>query len=145
MAMMQMIPNISIERAKTVIKDSKYRNIKRVYDMMNDKSIPPNDRMLSMQQAFSQNTQRKEKKLSIQVYRLMTITDPDASIHPTDTTAATTADNDLENANNNNNNSNNHHQENKRKKTTNKGNTSNNTTTITSTSCSSTNNNTAGT
>lgn len=86
MAMLQMIPHMSKDRALAAASNPQFSSLKRVYDAMNDQTKTKKERKLLMESAFGGkrdrdgNVRGKNPKLSKLVYRLMTEHDPEKSI-----------------------------------------------------------------
>lgn len=84
--MMQMLPHVSKDRALSLISEPGCSSLKQIYERMNDRNVPQEERMLSLQTSFGGkrdkdgNVVSKQSKLSKQVFRLMTVTNPDISV-----------------------------------------------------------------
>jgi hypothetical protein len=77
-AMLQMIPHLSKEKAIALTSNSEFSCPKRVFEAMNDSSQPKSKRMLLCQSSFGKMKNglvRKEAKLSKQIYIMMTATE----------------------------------------------------------------------
>lgn len=82
-AMLQMLPLLSKEKSSAFVNNPKYSCPKKVFDAMNDHSVPAKDRMSSLYEAFGKSkngTVRQEKQLSRYIYGLMTIDEPDQTL-----------------------------------------------------------------
>lgn len=86
MAMLQMLPHMSKERAIAVTSLPQFSCAKRVYELMNDSNVAKKDRKNLMQSSFGGKRDRdgnviaKNPKLSKQIYKLVTEHNPNKNI-----------------------------------------------------------------
>lgn len=81
--MLQMVPLLSKEKAIAFIQNPEYSCVKRVYTALNDSNEPEKKRMALVQNEFGKTKSgaiRNETKLAKHVYKLMTVTDPEACL-----------------------------------------------------------------
>ncbi len=82
-AMLQMVPQLSKDKANVFVENTRYSCPRKVFDAMNDENIPASERIQAMHTCFSKGkngTIRQEPKLSRHIFKLMTVGDPDASL-----------------------------------------------------------------
>lgn len=79
-AMLQMVPQLSRAKAKGLVANPEYTCLKRTVAMLSDESVPEATRMTSLASAFGPQGKNKvvrnETKLSTDIYRAFTTTDP---------------------------------------------------------------------
>lgn len=78
-----MIPLLSKEKAVAFVQNPEFSCVKRVFEALNDESEPEKKRIAMLQNNFGKTKSgavRNESKLAKHVFRLMTVTDPDATL-----------------------------------------------------------------
>lgn len=82
-AMLQMVPLLSKEKAIALVSNREYSSVKRVYDLLTNPEEPEKKRMTLLQTSFGKTkggTIRNEAKLSTHIYKMMTTKDPEALV-----------------------------------------------------------------
>jgi hypothetical protein len=81
--MLQMLPMLSKEKSNAFVNNEKFSCPMKVFDAMNDNNLSAEEKINSLHTCFGKTksgTTRQEKQLSKHIYRLMTTTDPEASV-----------------------------------------------------------------
>ena len=82
-AMLQMVPMLSKEKAIALVSNNGFSSLKRVYSLLTNPDEPEKKRMTLLQASFGKTkggAVRNEAKLSTHIYKMMTTKDPEALV-----------------------------------------------------------------
>lgn len=80
-AMAQMVPRVSKNRAKELVRTPQFSCLRATFDRLNDEALPAAERMVLLQSSFGKGKREVlHVKLSTNVYHSLTATDPNKTL-----------------------------------------------------------------